>query len=118
MKANGDEAKIAAAMINGEIPFDLAAAHKTFQTFGDSAKKMGALFPSNSQTGEQTTADPKIWANMSDFESRLDNVGNDSVVANVAVSDLDSFKAAFVKVTKDCAGCHHTYRTKTELNAH
>src|SRR5580692_2202284 len=82
MKANDDEAKIAAAMIKGESPFDLAAAHKVFDTFEDSAKKMGTLVPSESQTGGQTTADPKIWENMSDFTSRLNNLGEDSVVAN------------------------------------
>ena len=75
---------------------------------------MGTLFPPNSQTGEQASAHPKIWDNMAAFESRLDNLGKDSIAANNAVNDLDSFKAAFTKVAKDCGDCHHTYRMRTE----
>ena len=30
MKANGDQAKIGAAMVKGDRPFDLAAVHKIF----------------------------------------------------------------------------------------
>ena len=51
MKANGDQAKIAGAMVKGETPFDLAAAHKIFATFEDAAAKMPALFPDSSKTG-------------------------------------------------------------------
>jgi cytochrome c556 len=51
---------------------------------------------------------------MAAFESRLDNLGKDSIAANNAVNDLDSFKAAFTKVAKDCGDCHHTYRMRTE----
>lgn len=77
-------------------------------------KTVGTLFPPNSQTGEQASAHPKIWDNMAAFESRLDNLGKDSIAANNAVNDLDSFKAAFTKVAKDCGDCHHTYRMRTE----
>ena len=45
MKANGDQAKIGAAMIKGDKPFDLAAVHKIFAAFEDAAAKMPALFP-------------------------------------------------------------------------
>ena len=40
MKANGDKAKIATAMVKGEKPFDLATAHKIFAQFEDAAAKM------------------------------------------------------------------------------
>ena len=35
MKENGDQAKIGAAMVKGEAPFDLAKAHKIFAAFED-----------------------------------------------------------------------------------
>ena len=49
MKANGDQAKIGAAMIKGDKPFDLEAVHKIFATFEDAAAKMPALFPDSTK---------------------------------------------------------------------
>ena len=40
MKANGDQAKIGAAMVKGEAPFDLDKVRKMFATFEDAAEKM------------------------------------------------------------------------------
>ena len=65
MKANGDQAKIGAAMVKGEKPFDLAAAQKIFATFEDAASKMPNLFPDNSKPPANSTDDfnagPMIW---------------------------------------------------------
>jgi cytochrome c556 len=113
MKANGDEAKIASAMLKGEQPFDLAAAHKIFATFQDAAAKMPALFPDNSKTGGDTAADPKIWENMADFKAKFAKFGEDAKAADASVKDLDSFKASMGDIGKnDCGGCHQTYRIK------
>jgi cytochrome c556 len=113
MKANGDEAKIGAAMAKGEAPFDLAKAHKMFATFEDAAAKMPALFPDNSKTGGDTAADPKIWENMADFKDKFAKFGADAKAADASVKDLDSFKAAFGNIGKnDCGGCHQKYRIK------
>jgi cytochrome c556 len=113
MKANGDEAKIGAAMAKGEAPFDLAAAQKIFTTFGNAAGKMPALFPDTSKTGEDTAADPKIWESMDDFKAKFAKFGNDAKAAEASVKDLDTFKAAFGAIGKnDCGACHETYRIK------
>jgi len=113
MKANGDAAKIGAAMAKGEAPFDLAAAQKMFTTFADAAAKMPALFPDNSKTGGDTAADPKIWDNMADFKAKFVKFGDDSKAAEGSVKDLNSFKAAFGDIGKnDCGGCHQNYRIK------
>jgi len=113
MKANGDQAKIGAAMAKGEQPFDLAAAHKIFATFQDASAKAPALFPPGSQTGEDTAAKPEIWANMDDFKTRLAKLGTDAKAADASVKDLDSFKAAFGNIGKnDCGSCHEQYRVK------
>jgi cytochrome c556 len=113
MKANGDQAKIGAAMVKGDAPFDLAAAHKIFATFEDASAKAPALFPPGSETGGDTAADPKIWQNMDDFKAKLAKLGTDAKVADASVKDLDSFKAAFGDIGKnDCGGCHQTYRIK------
>jgi cytochrome c556 len=113
MKANGDQAKIGAAMIKGEAPFDLDKVHKMFATFEDAAAKMPALFPNNSMTGGETAADPKIWENMDDFKARFAKLGTDVKDAAAKVTDLDSLKAAFGNIGKnDCGGCHEKYRIK------
>jgi cytochrome c556 len=113
MKANGDQAKIASAMAKGEAPFDLAAAQKVFATFADAATKMPTLFPDNSKTGGDTAADPKIWANLTDFKARFAKLSDDAKAAGTSVKDLDSFKAALGNIGKnDCGGCHEQYRIK------
>ena len=113
MKANGDEAKIGAAMAKGERPFELATAQKIFAAFEDAAAKAPSLFPPNSKTGGDTAADPKIWENMDDFKARLAKLGTDAKAASESVKDLDSFKAAFGGIGKnDCGGCHEKYRVK------
>ena len=72
MKDNGDQAKIGAAMAKGEAPFDLAKAHKIFDTFEDTANKASALFQQNSveeaTADDPYTASPEIWKNMDDFK--------------------------------------------------
>jgi cytochrome c556 len=113
MKENGDEAKIGVAMMKGEAPFDIGKVHKIFAAWEDAAAKMPSLFPADSQTGGDTAADPKIWANMEDFKARFAKLGTDAKEAGAKVTDLDSFKAAFGSIGKnDCGGCHEQYRIK------
>ena len=65
MKDNGDQAKIGAAMVKGEAPFDLTKARKIFATFEDTAAKAPALFTEKSidrpTAGDPYTASPDIW---------------------------------------------------------
>ncbi len=113
MKANGEPAKIGAAMAKGDTPFDIQKARKVFAAFEDAATKAPSLFPDNSKTGGNTAADPKIWENIDDFKARLAKFGTDAKDAIASVSDLDSFKAAFGAIGKnDCGGCHEKYRVK------
>jgi cytochrome c556 len=113
MKTNGDQAKIGAAMMKGETPFDLDKARKIFTAFEEAAAKVPSLLPENSKTGGDTAADPKIWQNMDDVKARFAKFGADAKDALAKVSDLDSFKAAFGAIGKnDCGGCHEKYRIK------
>ena len=112
MKANGDQAKIGAAMAKGEAPFDAAKAHAIFATFVDAAGKMPNLFPETSKTGGETSAAPKIWEDMADFKAKFVKFGTDAKAAEGATKDLDSFKAQWTAVTKNCGGCHELYRVK------
>jgi cytochrome c556 len=112
MKANGDQAKLGVAMMKGEAPFDLDKAKAMFVTFVDAANKMPNLFPENSKTGGDTAATPKVWEDTADFKARFAKLAEDATAAQSSVKDLDSFKAAFGVVGKDCGGCHEIYRVK------
>ena len=70
------------------------------------------LFPESSKTGGDTAALPAIWANKADFDAKAAKFVTDAKQAQTAVKDLDTFKASFSTVTKDCGACHETYRAK------
>jgi cytochrome c556 len=112
MKDNGKHAKMGAAMVKGEAPFDLAKAKEIFATFETAAQKMPDLFPPDSKTGHDTKALPKIWENMADVKARFVKLGKDAKAAEASVKDLASFKTAFSALGKDCGGCHENYRIK------
>jgi cytochrome c556 len=116
MKTNGDQAKIGAAMMKGEQPFDAAAVHKMFAAFQDAAAKMPALFPDNTKGGDSAdefNAGPKIWEDMADFKAKFVKFGEDAKAADAKVTDADSLKAALGDIGKnDCGACHKDYRLK------
>src|SRR5215470_4305838 len=112
MKANGDQAKIASAMVKGEAPFDLAKAKAALAAFEEAGEKSPSLYPDNSKTGGETAALPKIWEDKTDFNAKLAKFAADAKAAHGSVTDLDSFKAAMGNIGKQCGGCHELYRQK------
>jgi cytochrome c556 len=113
MKANGEQAKIGAAIAKGDAPFDAAKVQTIFVTFVEAAEKAPALFPDNSKTGGKTEALPAIWKNKADFEARLAKFGVDAKAAQADVKDLATFKALWAGlIRKNCTGCHEKYVQK------
>src|SRR5262249_17682540 len=113
MKANGQQAKIGAAIVKGEAPFDAAKVQTIFVTFAEAAEKAPTLFPDNSKTGGKTEPLPAIWKNKADFEARLTKFGEDVKAAQGSVKDLASFKAVWSGlIRKNCTGCHEKYVQK------
>ena len=112
MKGNGAATRTGTQMAKGEAPFDLAKAKEIFQTYERAAQHMPGLFPENSKTGGETTAAPKIWEDMAGFKAAFAKFEKDSKEAETATKDLDTFKAAFGNVTKNCGTCHELYRIK------
>jgi cytochrome c556 len=111
MKSNGAQARAGAAMVKGEAPFDLAKAKTIFTTLEANSAKLKDLWPAGSDKGD-TAALPKIWQDKADFDARIAKLGSDAKAAEASVKDLDSFKAQFTALGKDCGGCHQTYRAK------
>ena len=119
MKENGEHAKLAADMIKGAKPFDIAAVHKIFTEFQNVATKMPSLFPdsSKSEVGSPSADDfsptAKVWDDMADFKARFERFAADAKEADATVKDLDGLKAAMAKIGKnDCGACHQIYRAK------
>jgi cytochrome c556 len=112
MKDVGAQTKTGGGMAKGEVPYDQAKAQGILAVYVDAAAKLVNLYPENSKTGGDTAALPAIWANMSDFKGRYEKFGAEAKAAQSSVKDLDSFKAAFPGLTKNCGGCHETYRAK------
>lgn len=112
MKTFGAATRTGTQMSKGEIPFDAAKAKEIFVTYETGAQKIPSLFPENSKTGGDTAAAPAIWENMAGFQAAAAKLGTDAQKAAASVNDLESFKTAFGEVTKDCGGCHQTYRLK------
>jgi cytochrome c556 len=113
MKKSGDEAKIGAAMIKGEKPFDAAKVQEIYAAFAEDAKQMPTLFPDCSQTGAKTTAAPAIWERMDDFKAAIAKFTADIKAAQGTPNDLDALKANFQTIGKNCSNCHQTFRIKT-----
>jgi cytochrome c556 len=111
MKANGQQAAVGAKMAKGEEPFSLEKAKTIFVTYQKVAEAH-VLWPDNSKTGGETASLPAIWENKADFNAKLAKMAADAKAAEATVTDLDSFKAQYTEVQKNCGGCHQTYRQK------
>ena len=112
MKELGAQTKTGAGMAKGEVPYDQAKAQAIFASYIETSEKAHGLFPENSKTGGDTAALPAVWANKADFDARFAKLRDDAKAAQTSVKDLDSFKGAFSGITKNCGGCHETYRAK------
>jgi cytochrome c556 len=110
--ASGEAQRLGTAMVQGEVPFEVAKAKAIFATFVDAATKMPQLFPDNAKTGGETAAAPKVWEDRADFVARWQNFGAEAKAAADATTDLDSFRRAFSRVNESCASCHDLYRVK------
>ena len=110
MKGNGAAARIATQMVKGEVPYDQAKAQEIFAGFQTAAAKMPGLYPDNSKTGGETTANEKVWSDSAGFKAAFAKFSEDSKAAAAATKDLDSFKAQWANVVKNCGGCHTTFR--------
>ena len=112
MKDLGAQTKTGAGMAKGEIPYDQGKAQAIFAAYVKAGAEIPALFPETSKTGGDTAALPAVWTNQADFKARSDKFVVDAKAAQANVKDLDSFKETFSSITKNCGGCHETYRAK------
>lgn len=110
MKNVGAATGVGGKMMKGELDFDPVAAQLIFGTMNAAASGFGYLFPEGSETGNETEASPKIWDDKAGFEAAVAKFVADT--SSLKITDMDSFKAAFGAVTKNCGSCHEAFRVK------
>jgi cytochrome c556 len=113
MKKSGAAAKIGTEMIKGERPFDMAQVRQIYAAFTEDATQMPTLFPDCSKTGNKTTAAPAIWQKMDDFKAAIAKFAADIKAAQDNTKDVDTLKANFTTIGKNCSSCHQTFRVKS-----
>ena len=113
MKKSGAAAKIGTEMIKGERPFDMAQVREIYAAFTEDATQMPTLFPDCSKTGHKTTAAPAIWQKMDDFKAAIAKFAADIKAAQDSTKDVDTLKANFTTIGKNCSSCHQTFRVKS-----
>ena len=115
MKGNGKNAGALAAMVKGEKPYDQATVDAAVAQFEDTVKKFPTLFP-ESIKGQKFEGDfspsPKVWEDKAGFEAKVASFGKAVAEAKPKIKDIDSLKANFSGITKECGGCHETFRLK------
>jgi cytochrome c556 len=113
MKKSGAAAKIGTEMIKGERPFEMAQVQQIYAAFTEDATQMPTLFPDCSKTGNKTTAAPAIWQKMDDFKAAIAKFAADIKAAQDSTKDVDTLKANFTTIGKNCSSCHQTFRVKS-----
>lgn len=109
MKDNNAQGRILRDMADGKQPFDLAAAKKALVSFQTSAAALPNLFPESSKAGD-TRAAPAIWEKSADFKAAAAKFAADAKAAEASTKDVETLKAAFAEVGKNCGSCHQAFR--------
>jgi cytochrome c556 len=115
MKASGKNAGAMAAMVKGEKPYNQATVDTALAQFEDTAKKLPTLFPESTKRlkpdGDYSPS-PKIWEDKAGFQARIASFAKTVTEAKSRIKDIESLKATFPAVGKECGGCHETFRLK------
>ena len=115
MKGNGKNAGAMAAMLKGEKPYAQATVDTALAQFEDTAKKLPTLFPESTKglkAEGDYSASSKIWEDKAGFDAHIASFAKAVAEAKSKIKDLDSLKATFPAVGKECGGCHETFRVK------
>ncbi len=120
MKSAGKAMKLSVMMQQGKIPYNAARAEQAMKQIVTVADKFGSLLPKGSDADNalmeydtESTASPKIWTNMREFQLRLKKLKvSAAAAAKAARAGEGAFKAAIGRVGKNCKSCHESFRIK------
>jgi cytochrome c556 len=54
----------------------------------------------------------KVWEDKAGFSTHIASFGKVVKEAKAKIKDLDTLKATFPALGKECSGCHETFRVK------
>lgn len=115
MKGNGKNAGALAAIVKGEKPYDQATVDTALAQFEDTAEKLPTLFPESTKglkpEGDYSPS-PKIWEDKAGFDAKIASFAKVVGEAKPKIRDIDTLKANFPAIGKECSGCHETFRLK------
>ena len=115
MKGNARSAGAIGAMIKGDKPYDQAAVDSALTQLEGTAKKLPAIFPASVKDAKwegDFSPSPKIWEDKAGFDAKIAAFTKAVTEAKAKVKDLDSLKANFPAIGKECVGCHEAFRIK------
>ncbi len=111
MKAVGGQMRTLGGMAQGKVAYDDFAVISALEIMRDAAASARPLFPAGTEMGEETRAKPEIWADGSDFDTRMGQLlaSLDAAIA-AEPADLASYRPLFGAIAGSCKGCHEKYR--------
>ena len=116
MKANGRNlGGVLSPMFKGEKPYDQAAVDTALTQLDDTAKKLPALFPVSVKDAKwegDFSPSPKIWEDKAGFDAKVASFAKAVSEAKAKIKDMDSLKANFPAIGKECGACHEAFRVK------
>lgn len=100
------------AMVKGKIPFDAKEFAKHAERIAALAPQALEGFAKGSDKGAETDAKADIWTHFDDFQSKLNDLVNESkTLSDVAKGgDEAKMKEQFKKVGGACKACHDKYK--------
>ena len=116
MKANGrNMGTVLSPMFKGEKPYDQAAVDTALNQLEDTARKLPAMFPASIKDAKwegDFSPSPKLWEDKAGYDAKVASFTKAVAEAKAKIKDLDSLKANFPGIGKECGGCHETFRLK------
>lgn len=116
MKNNGKNlGGVLSPMFKGDKPYDQAAVDAALTQLDDTAKKLPAMFPASVKDAKwegDYAPSPKVWEDKAGFDAKVASFTKVVAEARAKIKDLDSLKANFPGIGKECGACHETFRLK------
>ncbi|ABE38862.1 cytochrome c, class II [Rhodopseudomonas palustris BisB5] len=116
MKDNGRNAMLLGAMAKGDKPYDQAAVDAALKQFDETAKELPKLFPASVKGlkafDSKYSSSPKIWDERAKFDAEIADFAKAVNAAQGKIKDVDTLKASFQPIGKQCGSCHETFRLK------
>jgi cytochrome c556 len=99
-------------MVRERKPWDASEATRRAERIAQLAKMTDEGFPPGSDTGATTDAKAEIWANLADFNAKMDDFRReaDALAAVAKGGDQAAIKAQFAKTGGTCKACHDEYK--------